>query len=213
MRKHGSICYHCYHEFRALPTTTVVVVAHCIPTTTFVVVDNDLSNLSAVNRPRARNPRDTCAVTRMCYHCLCTAAIEKVLCSLRALTIVAESLSSILPKWCPRMIRRASDFPFQKKQFSVSKKVKFRFDSVSLLATLNSMKSQYIERKCGERTVKMAQLVRWTDENNTISAVNGRKRALLTREWTICLNFTDSVSSRQFCEFRDFPAIAENHWP
>ena len=55
---------------------------------------------------------------------------------------------------------RASDFPFQKKQFSVSKKVKFRFDSVSLLATLNSMKSQYIERKCGERTVKMAQLVR-----------------------------------------------------
>ena len=59
---------------------------------------------------------------------------------------------------------RASDFPFQKKQFSVSKKVKFRFDSVSLLATLNSMKSQYIERKCGERTVKMAQLVRWTEE-------------------------------------------------
>ena len=57
-------------------------------------------------------------------------------------------------------INRASDFPFQKKQFSVSKKVKFRFDSVSLLATLNSMKSQYIERKCGERTVKMAQLVR-----------------------------------------------------
>ena len=55
---------------------------------------------------------------------------------------------------------RASDFPLQKKQFSVSKKVKFRFDSVSLLATLNSMKSQYIERKCGERTVKMAQLVR-----------------------------------------------------
>ena len=42
-------------------------------------------------------------------------------------------------------IVRASDFPFQKKQFSVSKKVKFRFDSVSLLATLNSMKSQYIE--------------------------------------------------------------------
>ena len=37
---------------------------------------------------------------------------------------------------------RASDFPFQKKQFSVSKKGKFRFDSVSLLATLNSMKSQ-----------------------------------------------------------------------
>ena len=55
---------------------------------------------------------------------------------------------------------RASDFPFQKKQFSVSKKVKFRFDSVSLSATLNSMKSQYIERKCGERTIKMAQLVR-----------------------------------------------------
>ena len=55
---------------------------------------------------------------------------------------------------------RASDFQFKKKQFSVSKKVKFRFDSVSLLATLNSMKSQYIERKCGERTVKMAQLVR-----------------------------------------------------
>ena len=57
-------------------------------------------------------------------------------------------------------ICRASDFPFQKKQFSVSKKVKFRFDSVSLLATVNSMKSQYIERKCCERTVKMAQLVR-----------------------------------------------------
>ena len=56
-------------------------------------------------------------------------------------------------------VDRASDFPFQKKQFSVSKKVKFRFGSVSLLATLNSMKSQYIERKCGERTVKMAQLV------------------------------------------------------
>ena len=55
---------------------------------------------------------------------------------------------------------RASDFPFQTKQFSVSKKVKFRFDSVSLLATLNSIKSQYIERKCGERTVKMAQLDR-----------------------------------------------------
>ena len=46
---------------------------------------------------------------------------------------------------------RASDFPFQKKQFSVSEKVKFRFDSVSLLATSNSMKSQYIERKCGEK--------------------------------------------------------------
>ena len=60
-------------------------------------------------------------------------------------------------------IHRASDFPFQKKQFSVSKKVKFRFDSVSLLAPLNSMKSQYIERKYGERTVKMAQLVRWTE--------------------------------------------------
>ena len=64
-------------------------------------------------------------------------------------TLVAHSKSN-----------RASDFPFQKKQFSVSKKVKFRFDSVSLLATLNSMKSQYIERKCGERTVEMAQLVR-----------------------------------------------------
>ena len=94
----------------SIPTTTVVVVAHCIPTTTFVVVDNDLSNLSAVNRPRARNPRDTCAVNRMYYHCSCTAAIEKVLCSLRAVltklvTIVAESLSSILPKWRPRMIR------------------------------------------------------------------------------------------------------------
>ena len=47
----------------------------------------------------------------------------------------------------PNRIFRASDFPFQKKQCSVSKKVKFRFDSVSLLATLNSMKSQYIERK------------------------------------------------------------------
>ena len=41
-----------------------------------------------------------------------------------------------------RTTTRASDFPFQKKQFSVSKKGKFRFDSVSLLATLNSMKSQ-----------------------------------------------------------------------
>ena len=94
----------------SIPTTTVVVVAHCIPTTTFVVVDNDLSIMSAVNRPRARNPRCTCAVSRMCYHCLCTAAIEKVLCSLRAVltklvTIVAESLSSILPKWRPRMIQ------------------------------------------------------------------------------------------------------------
>ena len=94
----------------SIPTTTVVVVAHCIPTTTFVVDDNDLSNLSAVNRPRARNPRDTCAVNRMYYHCSCTAAIEQVLCSLRAVltklvTIVAESLSPILPKWLPRMIR------------------------------------------------------------------------------------------------------------
>ena len=26
-------------------------------------------------------------------------------------------------------------------------------------------------------------------------------------------NFTDSGSSRQFREFRDFSAIAENHWP
>ena len=69
---------------------------------------------------------------------------------------------------------RASDFPFQKKQFSVSKKVKFRFNSVSLLVTLNSIKSQYIKRKYGERKKK-----------GTISAVNGRKRALLTREWTI----------------------------
>ena len=94
----------------SIPTTTVVVVAHCIPTTTFVLVDNDLSNLSAVNRPRARNPRDTCAVSRMCYHCSSTAAIEKVLRSLRAVltklvTIVADSLSSILPKWRPRMIQ------------------------------------------------------------------------------------------------------------
>ena len=63
----------------SIPTTTVVVVHHLIPTTTTVVVDNDVSNLSAVNRPRARIPRDTCAVTRMCYHGLCTAAIEKVL--------------------------------------------------------------------------------------------------------------------------------------
>ena len=56
----------------------------------------------------------------------------------------------------------ASDFPFQKKQFSVSKKVKFRFNSVSLLAMLNSMKSQYIERKKKRR--KRAQLARWTEE-------------------------------------------------
>ena len=51
-------------------------------------------------------------------------------------------------------------FRFKKSNFPFQKKVKFRFDSVSLLAMLNSMKSQYIERKCGERTVKMAQLVR-----------------------------------------------------
>ena len=94
----------------SIPTTTFVVVAHCIPTTTKVVVENDLSNMSAVNRPRARNPRDTCAVNRMCYQSLCTAAIDKVLRSLRAVltkfvTIVAESLSSILTKWRPRMIR------------------------------------------------------------------------------------------------------------
>ena len=62
------------------------------------------------------------------------------------------------PIWSSNL--RASDFPFQKNQFSVSKKVKFRFDSVSLFATLNSMKSQYIERKYGERAVKMVQLVR-----------------------------------------------------
>ena len=94
----------------SIPTTTIVVVAYCIPTTTFVVVDNDLSNMSAMNRPRARNPRDTCAVNRMYYHSLCTAAIEQVLRSLQAVltklvTIVAKSLSSILPKWRPRMIR------------------------------------------------------------------------------------------------------------
>ena len=94
----------------SIPTTTVDVVDHLIPTTTTVVVDNDLSNLSAVNRPRARNPRDTCAITRMCYHSLCKAAIEKVLWSLRVVltklvTIVADSLSSILPKWHPRTIR------------------------------------------------------------------------------------------------------------
>ena len=87
-----------------------MVVDHLIPTTTTVVVDNDLSNLSAVNRPRDRNPRYTCAVTRMCHHSLCIATIEKVLQSLRAVltklvTTVAESLSSILPKWCPRTIR------------------------------------------------------------------------------------------------------------
>ena len=41
---------------------------------------------------------------------------------------------------------RASDFPFQKKQFSVSKKGKFRFNSVSLLPKLNLMKSQYIQK-------------------------------------------------------------------
>ena len=51
-----------------------------------------------------------------------------------------EQLITILS--CHRHTVRASDFPFQKKQFSVSKKGKFRFDSVSLLATLNSMKSQ-----------------------------------------------------------------------
>ena len=55
------------------------------------------------------------------------------------LLIAALKISPILPCGAKR---RASDFPFQKKQFSVSKKGKFRFDSVSLLATLNSMKSQ-----------------------------------------------------------------------
>ena len=76
--------------------------------------------------------------------------------------IVIDDLHSIISFFglVSRVSNRASDFPFQKKQFSVSKKVKFRFNSVSLLATLNSMESQYIERKCGERTVKMAQLVR-----------------------------------------------------
>ena len=49
-------------------------------------------------------------------------------------------------------------------------KSNFRFDSVSLLATLNSMKSQYIERKCSERS-----------QNGTISVVNRRKRAQLAR--------------------------------
>ena len=61
----------------------------------------------------------------------------------------STSLGRILATQPSSPKTRASDFPFQKKQFSVSKKVKFRFDSVSLLATLNSMKSQYIERKCG----------------------------------------------------------------
>ena len=37
-------------------------------------------------------------------------------------------------------------FHFKKRNF-LFQKLKFRFDSVSLLATLNSMKSQYIERK------------------------------------------------------------------
>ena len=73
---------------------------------------------------------------------------------------VATSLTILIVHQCLAADSRASDFPFQKKQFSVSEKVKFHFDSVSLLATLNSMKSQYIERKCGERTIKMAQLVR-----------------------------------------------------
>ena len=41
---------------------------------------------------------------------------------------------------------RASDFPFKKKK-SISKKIKFRFDFVSLLPKMNSMKSQYIQRK------------------------------------------------------------------
>ena len=31
----------------------------------------------------------------------------------------------------------------------------------------------------------------------------------MTKQW----NFKNSVSSRQFREFRDFSAIAENHWP
>ena len=70
---------------------------------------------------------------------------------------------------------RASDFTFQKKQFSVSKKVKFRFNSVSLLVTLNSMKSQYIERKCGERTVKWHNYCGELKKKGTINAVNGRK--------------------------------------
>ena len=45
------------------------------------------------------------------------------------------------------ILYRASDFPFQKKQFSVSKKGKFRFDSVSLLPKFNLMKSRYIQKK------------------------------------------------------------------
>ena len=59
----------------------------------------------------------------------------------RAVVLVPLAGPSLLPG-----SPRASDFPFKKKQCSVSKKWKFRFDSVSLLPKLNSMKSQYIKK-------------------------------------------------------------------
>ena len=66
-------------------------------------------------------------------------------------------------------IYRASDFPFQKKQFSVSKKVKFRFNIGNV--------------EFDEITIYRKK-VRWTDpQNGTISAVNWRKRAQLA-QWT-----------------------------
>ena len=36
-----------------------------------------------------------------------------------------------------------------------------------------------------------------------------KKKKKKKKKW----NFPNSVSSRQFREFRDFSAIAENHWP
>ena len=62
--------------------------------------------------------------------------------------------------------------------------------------------------------------------HSTINAVCGQQKGQNTakshvteikkKKKFVCLffwNFTDSVSSRQFREFRDFSAIAENHWP
>ena len=80
---------------------------------------------------------------------------------------------------------RASDFPFQKKQFSFSKKVKFRFDSISLLATLNSIKITISKESLVNGPSKWHNQCGELKKKGTISMVNGRKRTLLTREWTI----------------------------
>ena len=79
---------------------------------------------------------------------------------------------------------------------------------------------------------KMTKFAWWTEEKGTINAWMDNKRdtaqstlcvdnkkdktelktihVWLKLEFFVCCNFTDSVSSRQF---RDFSAIAENHWP